>query len=100
MSDRQQPSVPLAERFSDIAGHDAGNVVHLCRLLHPGRDIDCAAIDADGPLRIALLADHDLAAMDPDPERRNDAELFQIFAPFSPDRRKDGVDGPQDPIAP
>ena len=51
--------------------------MHLCRFLHPGRDIDCAAIDADGPLRIALLADHDLAAMDTDPEEWHDAKLLQ-----------------------
>ena len=98
MSDWQQPSVALAERLSDIAGDDAGNVVHLCRLLHPGRDIDCAAIDADGPLRIALLADHDLAAMDPDPEGWHDAKLLQKTRLLAADRRKDGVDHPQDPI--
>src|SRR5205814_1839432 len=70
------------------------------RLPPCGGDIDRGAVHPDGALGVSLLADDDLAAMDSDPEGRSDAELLQILAPLPPDRRKDGVDRPQDPVAP
>src|SRR5215472_14152403 len=76
MANRRQPS-GLAEGFGDITGNDTRNTVRLRRFFHSGRDIDRASVDADGPLCVALLADHHFAAVHPDPEGRNDAELLQ-----------------------
>lgn len=99
VANRQQPTVVLAKGFGDISRNNASDVVSFCRFLHSSRDIDRASVDADGPLRIALLADHHLAAMDPDPEGWNDAKLLQKIHLLSADCRKDGIDRPQDPVA-
>jgi len=71
----------------------------LAASFHSRRYIDCPAINADGPLGVALLANHDLAAVDPDAEAGHDTELSLVLALLSPDRSKDCVDRPQDPVS-
>jgi len=98
MADRDQPRFFAAQVSGDIPRNCARDIVCLCRFLHAGRDIDRGAVDPDGTLGVALLADHDFAAMDSDPEGRDDAKLLQVLAALSPYRRKDGVNRPQDPV--
>ena len=71
----------------------------LGRFFHARCNIDRAAVDPDRPFGVALLADHDLAAMHPDAETRNDAELPLIGNLLSPDRGEHCVDRPQNPVS-
>jgi len=72
---RKQLLFGVGERLCDIAGYHAGDVMGFCRFLHSCGDIDRAAVNADRPLGVALLAHDDLAAMHPDPKTRDDTEL-------------------------
>ncbi len=64
----------------------------LCRFLHPRGDVDRVPVDADGPLGVALLADDDLAAVHPDAEGRQNAELLEIRVTLLLDHAEHRVD--------
>ena len=57
----------------------------LGRFFHARCNIDRAAVDPDRPLGVALLTDHDLAAMHPDAKTRDDPELPLIRGLLTPD---------------
>src|SRR5262249_24031522 len=94
--ERQQAVFSIRERLGEVSGYGTDNVMGFGRVLHSRRYIDCAAINADGPLGVALLADHDLPAVAPEAEGGQAGELPLIPALLSPDRSKDCVDRSQD----
>jgi hypothetical protein len=53
----------------------------LARFFHSCRNIDRAAVDANRALGVALLADHNFAAMHPDPEAWHHAEAKLVNPP-------------------
>src|SRR5712671_2505817 len=62
---------------------------------HSRRNIDRAPIDADCPLGVTLLADDDVAAMDPDPKVGDNCKLLLIIRLLVPDSAENRVNRPQ-----
>src|SRR5262249_8229905 len=95
----KQLRLTVRKRLRDVTGYCACNIMSLGRFFHARCDIDRAAIDTDRPFGVTLLADHDLAAMHPNAETRDNAELPLIGNLFSPDRGEHCVDRPQNPVS-
>src|SRR5579883_2468482 len=93
--DRMQAPVCICERPGHIAGYCAAYIMDLGRVLHARGDVDRAAIDPDGTLGVALLADDHIAAMHPDAKARHHPELGSIGALLATDRREYRVQGSQ-----
>lgn len=74
MADREYPPIIIAKRPGNISGNRARNIMSLCRLLHSRGNIDRTSVNPNRTLGVALFADYDLAAMDPNSEGWNDAK--------------------------
>src|SRR4029077_5323969 len=100
MTDQRQ-SISVADKFGyNIAGDDTCDVVCLRRLFHSRSDINGAPVNADCTLRVTLLADNQLAALDPHPATWNNAKLLLKLGVLSPDRPENRIDRAQDPVVP
>src|ERR1700751_2290620 len=70
LTDRDQTPLLIFQVLGDVTGNRARHIVRFCSLLHPRCDVDRSSVDPDRALRVALLADDDLAAVAPDPKER------------------------------
>ena len=86
VAERDQPLLAVGKRPCDISGDCTRNIMSFSRFFHSRCDVDRAPVNSNRPLGVALLADHDLAAMHPDAETRDDGELPLIRGLLPPDR--------------
>src|SRR5713101_5893771 len=85
----------VGKRMCHVARYYTGNAMYFRNFFHSCRNIDSAPIDADRPLGITLLADDDLATMDPDPKVGDNPKSPLIIRLLVPDGAEDRVNRPQ-----
>src|SRR5271169_2485482 len=83
VSDRQNLLFAVIQRVRDIARDHACHLMRPRCVLHSRCDVNRISMDADGTLCVTLFPHDDIAAMDADPEGRDDAELSTILAMLS-----------------
>ena len=91
-------AVVRRECIRDRARYHAADAMRPSSFLHPGRDIDRIAIDTNRAFGVALLAHHDVAAVNTDAKLGRNAKRAHIGIALPRDRSEHLVDGTQDGV--